>query len=65
MNGRKLSDSEFEQMMASINPETIKMGTNMAKNNPDFVRKATENYSGSAAQQRVQTPSMNSINDES
>ena len=41
------------------------MGTNMAKNNPDFVRKATENYSGSAAQQRVQTPSMNSINDES
>ena len=26
------------QMMANLSPETIKMGTNMAKNNPDMFK---------------------------
>jgi len=38
MHGKKMTDTEFNQMMANLSPETIKMGTNMAKNNPDMFK---------------------------
>jgi len=38
MYGRKMTDAEYDQMLANISPETIKMGTNMAKNNPEMFK---------------------------
>jgi len=33
-----MTDAEFNLLMANISPETIKIGTNMAKNNPEMFK---------------------------
>ena len=40
MHGRKMSDAEFEQILANLSPETMKMGMNMAKSNPELIKQA-------------------------
>ena len=42
MNGIKMSDEQFNQMISNLSPEMIKMSANMAKNNPEMLRKAQE-----------------------
>lgn len=42
MHGMKLSDDQFNQMMANLSPDMIRMSTNMAKNNPELLKKAQE-----------------------
>ena len=40
MHGMKLSDEQFNQMINNLSPEMIRMSTNMAKNNPDLLKRA-------------------------
>ena len=42
MNGMKMSDEQFNQILANLSPDTIRMSMNMAKNNPEMIRKAQE-----------------------
>jgi hypothetical protein len=42
MHGIKFTDEQFEQMMNNLNPDTIRQGTEMAKNNPDMLKRAQE-----------------------
>ena len=36
----KLNDEQFENMMKMMNPDMIKMTSNMMKTNPDMMQKA-------------------------
>ena len=38
VHGVKLSDAQFDAMMAQMNPETVRKGAEMAKNNPEVLR---------------------------
>ena len=42
MNGVKLSDEQFNQMINNLSPDMIRMSANMAKNNPEMLRRAQE-----------------------
>ena len=41
-SGTKMTDEQFANIMNMMNPEMIKMTSNMMKNNPEMMKKAQD-----------------------